>query len=89
MSKAIRLAALCSMHKRLSERVEKIEEQMKQETAPLIKSIMETCSLRQIARRTKRSPTHISHLKNGNSSVSAAMFASLVEMYRREQEINK
>ena len=53
-----------------------------QELAPeWIKSLMETMSLRQIARRCKRSPTYISMVLNGHSRCSMLTFKKLEELY--------
>ena len=46
----------------------------------VIELLMEKYTLRQIARRSKRSPTYMSHIKNGKARVSWETYCILVIM---------
>jgi hypothetical protein len=80
-----RLWGIHCHHLGLLVQIEHSKNQIKVETPHLINYLMQFVSLRQIARRVKRSPTFISHLKNGQSSISIEVFGSLIEMLREEQ----
>jgi len=63
---------------------EALEKKCQEHAPDYIKSLMETMSLRQIARRCKRSPTYISMVLNGKSTCSMLTFKKLEEFYNTE-----
>ena len=54
--------------------------------AMFIGDLMQKMSLRQIARRVKRSPTYISQVLNRRSICSMETFKALDELYNKEQK---
>ena len=50
----------------------------------MIEKLMQNMSLRQIARRVKRSPTYISHVMNRKANCSMLTFRVLEQLYNQE-----
>jgi hypothetical protein len=60
-----------------------IAEEMPEVTQQVISDLLSTCSLRELARRLDRSPTHLSHIKNGHSECSHELFEALFGLWQR------
>lgn len=69
----------------LTAQVEAVESKAAEIAPGMIASLMTTMSLRQIARRCKRSPTYISHVLNGKSKCSMMTFEKLEQIYNESK----
>ncbi len=69
----------------LTKLVASIESKVADKMAPaMIEKLMQKMSLRQIARRTKRSPTYISHVLNRKAKCSMLTFMVIEQLYNQE-----
>jgi len=69
----------------LQSQAEALEKECQKHAPECIQSLMQRMSLRQIARRCKRSPTYISMVLNGRSTCSMLTYKKLEELYNTEQ----
>ena len=73
-------------HRRIAELgklKEIIAEEMPETTQQVLSDLLAALSLRQLARLVGRSPTHLSHVKNGHSDCSHELFAALFGLWQR------
>jgi AraC-like DNA-binding protein len=57
----------------------KIKRQIAAKSKMMIKEFMKKISLREVSRRTKLSPTYLSHILNGKTQVSISAYSKLVD----------
>lgn len=66
-----------------------IEANMGDVTQQMLTDLLEAYTLRQVARRIDRSPTYLSHVKNGHAECSHEVFLMLFDLWQQMQEKGK
>lgn len=78
-------AAIASKYTASMEDVNQLKDQMKTAAPKMVSELCERLSLRQVARRMKRSPSYLSLIVNGHCTISPESFLVLVEVYIAEK----
>lgn len=73
----------------ITSRTEKIDQILVKHGPQIIDLLTETLSLREVARKVKRSPTYLSQVKNGKQRISWETYCMLVMLLEESENSDK
>ncbi len=73
----------------ITSRTEKINQMLVKHGPQIIDLLTKTLSLRQVARKAKRSPTYLSQVKNGKQRISWETYCLLVMLLEESENSDK